>query len=163
MGVQIKTSGFNTVKLLIAACLLTGCVSTADTLSSVNTQPTPEPLQTNGTGATVQTASIQTENTGSEEVNYDPAQRAQAVAEIRAKSANASSGVPTNAFAQADGPNSPLSAEEQAAKITELESSATRNNASITDAELAAKQRSIKELQQKAKTHYNSAINNIKN
>ena len=163
MGVQTKNTGISIGKLLVAASLLTGCVSTADTLSSVNTQPTPEPLQSNGTGATVQTASIQTEGTGSEEVKYDPAQRAQAVAEIRAKSANANSGVPTNAFAQADGPNSPLSAEEQAAKIAELENSANRNNSSITDAELAAKQRSIKELQQKAKTHYNSAINNIKN
>ncbi|MEO0910319.1 MAG: hypothetical protein AAFX96_08260, partial [Pseudomonadota bacterium] len=66
MGVQTKNTGISIAKVLVAACLLTGCVSTADTLSSVNTQPTPEPLQSNGTGATVQTASIQTESTGTD-------------------------------------------------------------------------------------------------
>ena len=52
---------------------------------------------------------------------------------------------------------------EQAARISELEQSADRNASIVSDAELAEKQRSIRELQQKARNHYNNAVNTIKN
>ncbi len=121
--------------------VLTGCVS--DTLSQQNTQP--QPLAT----------SVST--------SYDPAQREQAISEIRAKAENANSGELTNAYATNDGPTTPLTAEEQAAKIAELERNAATNQGSVTDAELAAKQNSINELRSKARSHYDNALNTIAN
>ncbi|MEM9279963.1 MAG: hypothetical protein AAGA76_15460 [Pseudomonadota bacterium] len=140
MGKHHTISGIPAaLSVLFLAGLLSACVS--DTLSTVDTQPKPV----------------------AENVSYDPAQRDQAVAEIREKAAQSGSGELTNAFVDQDGPNEPLTASEQAQLINELEQSAQRNSGSVTDAELEAKQRSIRELQQKARTHYDSAVNNIQN
>ena len=73
------------------------------------------------------------------------------------------SGELTNAFADPDGPNEPMAHSEQAQLISELEQNAQQNSNAISDAELEAKQRSIRELQQKARSHYNNAVNNIQN
>lgn len=130
-----------TITLFALGLSASGCVS--DTLSQQNTQP--QPLATNASAS------------------YDPAQREQAIAEIRAKAENANSGELTNAYATNDGPTTPLTAEEQAAKIAELERNAATNQTTVTDAELASKQRSINDLRNKAKSHYNNAINSIAN
>lgn len=127
--------------LALAAFALSACVS--DTLSQQNTQP--------------QTLAEQ------KTPNYDPEQRAQAVEEIRAKAEQPGSGELTSAYITNDGPTEPLSQEEKDAKIAELEESAAQNSNSVADAELAAKQNSIRDLQNQAKTHYNNAVNNIKN
>ena len=95
--------------------------------------------------------------------SYDPAQREAAIQEIRAKAAQPGSGELTNAYTDGNGPNEPLTPEEQAAKIAELEGSAAANSASVTDAEVAKKQQSIKNLQSRARTHYNSTVNSITN
>ncbi|MGI9350687.1 MAG: hypothetical protein ACR2O3_03925 [Rhizobiaceae bacterium] len=124
---------------LAAALTLSACVS--DTLSTADTQP--QPL--------------------AENVSYDPEQREQAIAEIREKAAQPGSGELTNAFAEQDGPNEPMQASEQAELINQLEQNAQQNTDSVTDAELAEKQRSIRELQQKARNHYSNAVNNIQN
>ncbi len=125
----------------IACVLVSSCVS--DTLSTQDTAP--QPL-------------AQTET-----VNYDPAQRELAVQEIRAKVDAPGSGQLTSAYVTNDGPTTPLTAQEQADKIAELEQSANQNSGSVSDAELAAKQQSIRDLRNQAKTHYNSAVNTIKN
>lgn len=127
--------------LLGAGVIVSACVS--DTLSSVDTTPKPLAAQ--------------------KAPSYDPVQREQAIKEIRAKAEQPSSGELTSPFAAADGPNRPLNAEEQARKITELQNTAAQNNAVTTDAELAEKQRSIRELQQKAQSHYGNAVGQIKN
>lgn len=127
---------------LVLACLgVSACVS--DTLSEVDT--TPQPLA------------------AEKPPSYDPVQREQAVEEIRAKGLQESSGVKTNPYEEANGPNTPLTAQEQARKIAELQNTASQNEVSVTDAELAAKQRSIRELQKKAQSHYGNAINQIQN
>jgi len=125
----------------IASILLSACVG--DTLSQQNTAP--------------QTLAQP------ETVRYDPAQREQAIAEIRAKADAPGSEQLTNAYVTNDGPTTPLSSQEQAEKIAELEQSANQNSSSVTDDELAAKQQSIRDLRNQAKTHYNSAVNTIKN
>lgn len=135
----VQTKFIFTVMLVAGILTLTGCVS--NTLSEQNTQPTPAQAS----------------------VSYDPAQRAAAVEEIRAKAAQPGSGELTNAYADGDGPNQPLTPEQQAAKIAELEGSAAANSANVSDAELAAKQQSIRNLRSQAKSHYNSAVNSIKN
>lgn len=127
---------------LVFACLgISACVS--DTLSEVDT--TPQPLA------------------AEKPPNYDPVQREQAVEEIRAKGLQEPTGVKTNPYEEADGPNTPLTQQEQARKIAELQNTASQNEVSVTDAELAAKQRSIRELQKKAQSHYGNAINQIQN
>lgn len=131
----------NTITFVALGLGVSGCVS--DTLSQQNTQP--QPLATNTSPS------------------FDPAQREQAIAEIRAKAENADSGELTSAYVTNDGPTTPLSAEEQAVKIAELERNATTNQTNVTDAELASKQQSINELRSKAKSHYNSAIKSIAN
>lgn len=131
----------NAATAIVACVLLSACVS--ETLSTQNTAP--QPL-------------AQTET-----LRYDQAQREQAIAEIRAKSDAPGSGQLTSAYVTNDGATTPLSAEEQAAKIAELEQSASQNSGSVPDAELAAKQQSIQDLRNQAKTHYDSAINTIKN
>lgn len=120
---------------------LSACVS--DTLSTVDTQPKPTPI--------------------AENVSYDPAQREQAVAEIREKAAQEGSGELTNAFADQNGPGEPMVASEQAELINQLEQNAQQNSEYISDTELEAKQQSIRELQQKARTHYNNAVSTIQN
>ena len=125
--------------LLAVVVALSACVS--DTLSNVDTQP--QPLAQN--------------------VSYDPVQRDQAIAEIRQKAEQSRDGELTNAFADPDGPNETMSEYEQAARINELEQRAIQNSSAVTDAELAEKQRSIRELQQKARSHYNNAVNTIQN
>lgn len=126
--------------LTVMAVLLSGCVS--DTLSQQDTQSrVREPVS----------------------ASYDPAQRAAAVEEIRFKAAQPGSGQLTNAYTDANGPNEPMTPEEQAARIAELEGSAAANSATITDAELEAKQQSIEKLRSRAATHYNSAVNSIRN
>lgn len=128
--------------LVVGALLLSACVS--NTLSTVDTQP--QQL-------------AQPEETPS----YDVIQREQAVQEIRAKANQPGSGELTNPYEEANGPNQPLTPQEQAQKIQELQNTAQQNNAVATDEELAAKQRSIRELQQKAQSHYGNAVNQIKN
>ena len=127
--------------VVMAALLVSACV--ADTLSTQGTEPQPLAEE--------------------KPPSYDPAQREQAIAEIREKAAQPGSGELTNAYAEADGPNSPLTPSEQAARINDLERNAARNNASVSDAELAAKQRSIRELQGQARNHYNNTVNAIQN
>ena len=132
----------NLAKLLIllpVVILFSACVS--DTLSQQDTQP----------------------KTLAENPSYDPAQREQAVAEIREKAAQEGGGELTNAFANQDGPNEPMQASEQEQLIRELEQNAEQNANNIPDAELEAKQRSIRELQQKARSHYQNAVSNIQN
>lgn len=126
---------------LVICMSISACVS--DTLSQVDT--TPQPLA------------------AEKPPSYDPLQRQQAVDEIRAKSAQPGSTDPTSPYAEANGPNEPLTAQEQAQKIKELENTAAQNDVVVTDAELAEKQRSIREMQKKAKSHYGNAVNQIKN
>jgi len=128
--------------LAVVAMFLSACVS--DTLSTTDTQ-------------SQQLAQPQ------EDPSYDPVQRQQAIDEIRAKSEQPGSDELTDPFAQADGPNEPLTPQEQANKIEEMQNTAQQNNQVMTDAELAAKQRSIREMQNKAKSHYGNAIDQIKN
>lgn len=139
--VLLKAAG-----LLVAGLVVSGCVS--DTLSSTNTQSTNAQL----INADNQTAP-----------RYDPVQRAEAVAEMREKAANANSGVLTNAYASADGPNEPLSQSDSQARIVALQQEAAQNGVVASDNELDEKQRRIRELQRKAATHYGSAINTIEN
>ena len=141
MQLFAKHRTHNILALLVAGILLSGCVS--DTLSTVDT--TPQPLA------------------AEKPPSYDPVQREQAIAEIRAKAAQPGSGELTNPYVEANGPNEPLTAQEQARKIQELKNTAAQNDAVATDSELAAKQRSIRELQNKAKSHYGNAVNQIKN
>ncbi len=135
-----KSSGLWKISAAAFACVLvSACVS--DTLSTQNTAP--QPL--------------------AETPSYDPAQRELAVQEIRAKADAPASGQLTSAYVTNDGPTTPLTAQEQADKIAELSQSADQNSSSVPDAELEAKQQSIRDLRNQAKTHYNSAVNTIKN
>ncbi len=138
---QSKIGRFRLGAAVFASVALSACVS--DTLSTQNTAP--QPLAQNETPS------------------YDPAQRDQAIAEIRAKADAPGSGQLTSAYVTNDGPTKPLTAQEQAEKIAELEQSAAQNDQSVTDDELAAKQRSIRELRRQANSHYNNAVNTIKN
>lgn len=141
MFTEIHSSILKSAVILGLPFVVSACVS--NTLSQQNTQP--------------QSIAAQSQPT------YDPAQREQAIAEIRAKAQNSTSGELTHAYAIADGPTQPLSPEEQAAKIAELERNAAANGSAVSDAELDAKQRSINELRSKAKSHYNNAISTIAN
>ena len=127
--------------LLLASVVVSACVS--DTLSEVDTQPQPLAAE--------------------KPPSYDPVQREQAIAEIRAKGDQPGNGELTNPYVEANGPNEPFTPQQQAAKISELENSAAENDVDADDAELAAKQRSIKELQRKANSHYGNALKEIKN
>ncbi len=141
MAQKIEYNITKKVALLFAGVILSACVS--DTLSEVDTSPKPLAAE--------------------KPVKYDPVQREQAIAEIREKAAQEGSGVKTNPFAEANGPNTPLTKQEQARKIAELQNTASQNEAVATDAELAEKQRSIRELQKKAQSHYGNAVKQIKN
>lgn len=148
--------------LLCSVFGVSACVS--NTLEVQNTQTTPEPLLQNAATTTQDPLLQNASATGTDpDVNYDPIQRAQAVAEIRAKAENASTPELTNAYTVADGPNRPLTAEEQAAKLAELNQTVENNNRGISDAELEAKQRSIRELQARGQNHYDSAVKSIQN
>ncbi len=131
----------NILILFLASLVMSACVS--DTLSTVDT--TPQPLA------------------AEKPPSYDPIQREQAIAEIRAKGEQPGSGELTNPYVEANWPNEPFTPAEQARKIKELENTSAQNNAVATDAELAEKQRSIRELQKKANSHYGNAVNQIKN
>lgn len=137
-------AGFR-VRLPVILCasgmLLAGCVSS--TLETVDTQPEPQPL-------------------AAEPTHYDPQQRDQAVAEIRAK-ASQPNGELTNAFAEAEGEGELMSRDAKNRTINELETGITQESEAIPDAELSASQRSIREMQQKARSHYDSAVTEIKN
>jgi len=138
--------GINSIMIRIAVLFAAGLAASAcvsDTLSQQDTQPQPIAEQKPPT--------------------YDPAQREQAIAEIREKAEQPGSGQLTNAYVAADGPAEPLTPQEQDRKINELEKAAQQNNASVSDAELAAKQRSIRELRSQARNHYKDAVNTIKN
>lgn len=141
MQLFAKHKTLNMLALVTAGILSSGCVS--DTLSTVDT--TPQPLA------------------AEQPPKYDPVQREQAIAEIRAKAEQPGSGELTNPYVEANGPNEPLTPQEQAQKIQELQNTAAQNDAVVTDSELAEKQRSIRELQKKAKSHYGNAVNQIKN
>ena len=134
-------SKFARLLTVFAALCVSACVS--DTLSQQQTQP--QPL-------------VQTR-----EPSYDLVQREQAVAEIRAKSEAPASDELTNAFANADGPNAPMTSQEQAEKIAELKAEAEAGEASIEDAELVAKRRSIEQLRREASSHYKDAVKQIEN
>lgn len=138
---QSKAGAF--VAVLLVLPLFGGCVSSNSTASNISTAAIeqPEPL---------------------EEVSYDPQLRAEAVAEIRAK-ADQPNGELTNAFASGDGPAEPLTKQEQAQRIAEMERNAIQTGAAVEDAELTESQRSIRDLQRKAKSHYSSAIDQIEN
>lgn len=136
-----KHKMLNMLALVLAGIMASACVS--DTLSTVDT--TPQPLA------------------AEKPPSYDPVQREQAIEEIRAKAGQPGSGELTNPYVEANGPNEPLTAQEQARKIQELKNTAAQNDAVATDSELAEKQRSIRELQNKAKSHYGNAVNQIKN
>lgn len=142
MSKTVKLLQAKNIWLLTASIMLSACVS--DTFSEVDTQSQQlaEPEKT---------------------PKYDPVQREQAIAEIRAKNAQPSSGQLTNAYTQADGPNKPFTAQQQANKTQQLKNTAAQNNAIVTDSELAAKQASIRELQKKAQSHYGNAVNQIQN
>lgn len=139
MNVTCKITGFRGWAIILSALVLSACVS--DTLSTQNTVPLAE----------------------QKPPSYDPVQREQAIAEIREKAAQSGSGELTNVNALVDGDNEPLTPSQQAASIQELESSAARNNATVRDAELVEKQRSIRELQGQARDHYDKALNTIQN
>jgi len=141
MNAKIKHSSAKNLLVVLGVGVLTACVS--DTLSSVDTKPQPLAAE--------------------KPLKYDPVQREQAIAEIRAKSEQPGSGELTNPYFEANGPNQPLTAQEQARKIAELQNTAAQNEAVATDSELAEKQRSIRELQKKAQSHYGNAVNQIKN
>ena len=107
--------------------------------------------------------SVDTQTTSLEEPpTYDPAQRSQAVAEIRAK-AGQSSGELTNAFASGDGPNETMAVHRQQTLINQLEQDAARTQATIEDEELTNSQQSIRQLQHKARSHYKNAVTTIEN
>jgi hypothetical protein len=133
------------VGLVFASIGLTACVS--DTLSTTNTQPQPQAVKA-----------------ASQEVpDYDPVQRAEAVAEMREKAVNANSGELTNAYASQDGPNEPMLPAQSAARIQELQQAAERNESSAGANDAQAKQRQIRAMQEKARTHYGSAVQTIEN
>ena len=138
---NLRVSSSKNIWLLAVSLMLSACVS--DTLSQVDTQPQ-------------QLAQPE------KEPKYDPIQREQAIAEIRAKSAQPTSDQLTNPYVEANGPNEPFTAQEQAQKIAELQNTESQNEIA-TDAELEAKQRSIRELQKKAQSHYGNAVKQIKN
>jgi len=148
---------------VFCACMgLSACVS--NTLEVQNTQATPEPLLQNAATTTSDPLILNSEQTATtQDGNYDPIQRAQAVAEIRAKAENSSTPELTSAYTVNENPNRPLTAEEQAAKLAELNRTVETQNGSITDAELEDKQRSIRELQARGQNHYESAVKSIQN
>ena len=121
----------------LSGAMLSGCVS--DTLSVQNTQPEPVALR------------------------YDPAQRQQAINEIRQKAEQPGSGQLTDAYFTSNGSTTLMTAEQQAARIRELEANAAQNGQTASDAELAAKQQSIRELRSQARSHYNNALRRIEN
>ena len=131
-----------TAALVAAVFVLTACVS--NKVSAIDTGS--------------QSVAAQNDNT-----QFDPEQRELAIEEIRAKASQPGSGELTNAFADPDGPNEPMNERQKAAQIRELEANAASNGESVTDAELAEKQSSIRELQNQAKNHYKNAVNNIQN
>lgn len=141
MLVYAKHKAFNLLALVVAGMIVSACVS--DTLSNVDTAPQPLAAE--------------------KPPKYDPVQREQAIAEIRAKAAQPGSDELTSPYVADNGPNEPLTPQEQAKKIAELQNTAAQNDAVVTDSELAEKQRSIRELQKKANSHYGNAVNQIKN
>lgn len=141
MQYHVKHKAKKYIALVLVGLVTSACVS--DTLSNVDT--TPQPLA------------------AEKPPSYDPIQREQAVSEIRAKGEQPGSGELTNPYLEANGPNEPLTPQEQARKIKELQSTSSQNDVVVTDAELAEKQRSIRELQKKANSHYGNAVNQIKN
>lgn len=138
VSLLLKLSTVTAVAFSVSACV-------SSTLGSVDTESRTELAQTG------------------ESTRYDVNQRAQAVAEIRNKAAQPGSGVPTNAFADGDGPNDTMAASEQEQLINELQRTADQNSTAVSDTELEQKQQSIRALQQKTKTHYNNAVNTIQN
>ncbi len=97
-----------------------------------------------------------------EEVSYNPQARADAVIEIRSK-ASQRSGELTNAFASGDGPAEPMTKQEQAQRIADMEKNASINSGAVSDAEVTDSQRSVKSMKWKAKSHYQKAVEQIEN
>ena len=146
MKARTATTRIHRLILLTCACMFaSACVS--DTLSVQNTQAQPQPV------------ALQTNQTGS----YDPAQRAQAIEEIRAKAEQPGSGQLTNAYVEGVGATEQLTPEQREKMAEELGNSAEQNAQSVTDAELTAKQDSIRRLQAKGASHYKNAVNSIEN
>ncbi len=107
-------------------------------------------------------SNIDTQTTAVEELTYDPVQRTAAIEEIRAKSGE-TNGELTNAFASGDGSNETLTTREQQALINELEKNSAQNSTSVEDEELTDSQRSIRAMQNKARSHYKNALSDIEN
>lgn len=132
--------GLRVFAVLSVSFTISACVS--DTLSQQDTQPQIS------RGASPQ---------------FDPIQRELAIAEMRAKSDQVATVELTNAYAENDGPTNPMSPSQQSAGIAELQQASQENNAVVTDPELEAKQRSIRQLQLEGQRHYNDAVSNIQN
>ena len=132
------------IAVLCAGFLLQACVSS--TLGTVK-----------------QSASLQPQSEQTNEpVNYDPVQRENAIAEMRQK-ASRSSGELTNAFVNPDGPNEPMSPEHKQRLLDEMNRQAAQSENVITDSELEARQRTIAEMQNRARNHYKKTLSSIEN
>ena len=101
-----------------------------------------------------------TEPAVQKEPDYDLALREEAVAEMRAKAEN-KSGKKTNVFRNQDGPGKPLSQSQINARMRELNSIAEAQENTVSDDEVAAKKRTIKELRKRANTHYEDRLEKI--
>ena len=132
------------VAALCAGILLQACVSSTLGTAKQSASLQPEPAQT------------------AETASYDPVQRENAIAEMRQK-ASRSSGELTNAFVNPDGPNEPMSQEHKQRLLDEMNRQAAQSQNVITDSELEARQRTIADMQNRARNHYKKTLSSIEN
>ena len=92
----------------------------------------------------------------------DEAARQRAIAEMRAKGQK-TSGQKTTIGALPEPATSQLTDVEREQKARELSEKVDAVNETISEGEVETKQQSIRRLQQKAKSHYENAIENIEN
>ena len=92
----------------------------------------------------------------------DEAAKQRAIAEMRAKGQK-TSGQKTTIGALPETATSQLTDAEREQKARELAEKVDAVNQTITESEVETKQQSIRRLQQKARSHYDSAIENIEN
>lgn len=139
-----------------------GCVST--TLESEQFRPAgsaqPAPATSNASAEPVELTSPDTVAAQAGGVN--PTAREQAVQEIRAKAAH-TSGQKTQIGELPDTAAPQLTPAEQAQKQQQLKQAAAEASASVSDAEVQSKQESIRRLQNRARSHYDNAIDSIEN
>ncbi|GEM_PF-6718675 len=154
--------------LLGLACLigLGGCVSStldSNQFRPVGSQSTANVQQQQVTDASSAPVSISpAAQTTDPADGIDEAGKAAAIAEMRAKGQQ-TSGQKTHIGALPETAASQLTTAERAKKSAELAKKVTEANSEVTDGEVASKQASIRRLQQKAKNHYQSAVNAIEN